>query len=180
MIIIHLGLIKSSMQAAFQRRESMLEKYRSQISSLEEARQKAQKEMEEVFAEDKVVTRRAKPVRRASDNNITVQSSNNSSSRAAKTRRQSATSVTLKSSRSDMLSSDVDSSTTTAASATPSSEPHNSVDTTDEAAENSLVLVAEKTSSGSEIPPQYQKLLNIGLAKEQVCKIIMICAVYFY
>lgn len=159
------------MQGGLHNREKAREAYRAQAQQLEEARQRTLRDMEEVFSEDKAVAaRRPKVVRRGSENTNGTSSNGGGAvtGRGAKTRRQSA--VLFKSSaRADApppSSLDADSVLSSETEITPLGGV--TAGGAKEGESRDGMSVPDPSPSSTSLPPKYQKLLDIGLSREQV------------
>lgn len=161
------GLIKSAMAAASDRLRQVREELRRDVDQLDAERARIDKDAEEVaIMEDVIVKRRAKPSRRHSQGATAMDGGSGAASK-------SNSRLSKKMSRRQSSGGNIGNSAG-GASASPTLVPlPDPVGTEEEvvspmATESRNSSEANITPSDPIIPPQYQKLLNIGLGQEQV------------
>lgn len=167
------GLIKSSMNAAIEKRKTL----RDELTKIEEKKQQErtqlEKEYEDVALADEIVNkRRNKSSRRASNGSTTSSSTGeqtttgggSNTTQPKATRRQSALAASSSSSNKTKNEENVQSNNPIITS---SSSTTASTTTTMESPRENHPMESPQGIHSS-IPPQYQKLLQLGLSQEQV------------
>lgn len=155
------GLIKSAMAAGADRRRQVREVLQSSYDKQEEERARIDRDAEEAAVMDDVVNkRRSKPNRRHSLSTVTDGSKQNATRRMSR-RQSSGTNVGSSSANTSRHSAPPPPSEETSLVVSPLAGLQEQ-----ESSEAGIVVISN--GAGSNMPPQYQKLLNIGLAQEQV------------
>eukprot|EP00602_Paraphysomonas_sp_CaronLab_P003091 CAMPEP_0185032956 /NCGR_PEP_ID=MMETSP1103-20130426/21518_1 /TAXON_ID=36769 /ORGANISM="Paraphysomonas bandaiensis, Strain Caron Lab Isolate" /LENGTH=442 /DNA_ID=CAMNT_0027569057 /DNA_START=288 /DNA_END=1616 /DNA_ORIENTATION=- len=167
------GLIKSSMATAVEYRRKVREGIERVTSARDQEREQTVKDAEEAAGlEDTVVKRRIKSGRRHSSSSLAVPGEGGRPARLS--RRQSAGQSSQTSSTppapSQTPSPDPSQTSSSPAPPPPPPPPPPAATSTEDTNSSTVVetTVSPMTSSATAIPPQYQKLLNIGLSQEQV------------